>query len=119
MELSSEFTFRATHAVRIGQSREEPHEHSFKVVVTVQGPLKDDGFVIDFLKLRKVVTDLIISRLDGANLNEMFDQPSVENVGLWIFKKLKGPISNFGCTLVRVTLHETEKDWITVRESDL
>ncbi len=119
MELTTELSFKARHAVKVDGKREEPHWHEFKIRVTVEGDLKENGFVVDFVKLREVIRKLIICELEGGNLNEIFDQPSVELIGVWIFRKLKEEVEKLGCTLASVSVFERETDWITVRESDI
>ncbi len=119
MELTSEFKFHAAHSVKIEGKPEPIHGHTFKLQVTVEGKPDEEGFVIDFIKFKKMVEEKVVDKLDHRNLNEIFPQPTVENIGLWVFKELKEPVRNFGCKLKEVRVFETDSDWITVREDDL
>lgn len=119
MELTSEFKFHATHSVKIGGKPEPFHGHTFKLQITVEGTPDDEGFVVDFIKFKELVKEKVIDRLDNRNLNEIFSQPTVENIGLWVFNELKELVRNFGCKLKEVRVFETDSDWISVREDDL
>ncbi|WP_297071339.1 6-carboxytetrahydropterin synthase [Thermococcus sp.] len=76
------FKFEAAHAVIIDGQTEEIHGHTFRLEVAVEGPLRD-GYVIDFLQLRGIVKE-VIKKLDHRNLNRLFDNPTTENMALWI-----------------------------------
>lgn len=62
------------------------HGHSYKLEVTVTGPLNLDpgsvecGMIIDFSHLKKVVQENIIEVYDHQNLNEHMDNPTAENL---------------------------------------
>ncbi len=119
MELTSEFKFHAAHSVKIGGKPEPTHGHTFKLQITVEGKPDKEGFVIDFVKFKELVKEKVIEKLDHRNLNEIFSQPTVENIGLWIFAELKKPVHSFGCKLKEVRVFETDSDWITVKEDDV
>ncbi|WP_297421278.1 6-carboxytetrahydropterin synthase [Thermococcus sp.] len=76
------FKFEAAHAVVIDGKPEEIHGHTFRLEIAVEGPL-GNGYVIDFLQLRAIVNE-VIKKLDHRNLNRLFDNPTTENVALWI-----------------------------------
>ncbi|AEC52168.1 hypothetical protein PNA2_1253 [Pyrococcus sp. NA2] len=80
-------SFDAAHAVKIGDSWEDVHGHTFFLEVVVEGEIRD-GYIIDFIELRKLV-DGIIKELDHRNLNNIFENPTTENIALWISKKIK------------------------------
>ncbi len=103
------FRFEAAHAVMIDGKPEEMHGHTFWLEVAVEGDLKN-GYVMDFLELRKLVGK-IIERLDHRNLNELFENPTTENIALWIAgeigEKLPGNVK-----LHRITLWEGEENGV-------
>ncbi len=44
------FTFTASHAIRFASGETEPvHEHRFRAVLEIAGPLNGSGYVVDFL----------------------------------------------------------------------
>jgi len=103
------FRFEAAHAVTIGGRPEEVHGHTFRLEVAVEGSLKD-GYLIDFLRLRAIV-DGIIKKLDHRNLNELFDNPTAENVALWIAGEIDRRLPK-GVKLQRLRLWEGDENGV-------
>ena len=101
------FKFEAAHAVTINGQTEEIHGHTFWLEVAVEGPLKD-GYVIDFLQLRTIVEE-VIKKLDHRNLNALFDNPTTENIALWIAGEIEKKLPN-GVRLHRLRLWEGDEN---------
>ncbi|ACJ16067.1 6-pyruvoyl-tetrahydropterin synthase [Thermococcus onnurineus NA1] len=99
------FKFEAAHAVVIGGKPEEIHGHTFWLEVAVEGPLRN-GYVMNFLELRRIVNE-IIERLDHRNLNALFENPTTENVALWIAKEIEKRLPK-DVRLQRIVLLEGE-----------
>lgn len=70
------FEFEACHhLVKYSGACERPHGHSYKLYVTVEGvPNKNNGLVVDFKELKKVVNETIINKVDHYDLNEVMPQ---------------------------------------------
>ncbi|WP_324735942.1 6-carboxytetrahydropterin synthase [Thermococcus sp. SY098] len=81
------FKFDAAHAVVINGEPEEIHGHTFRLEVVVEGELRK-GYIIDFLELRKIVEG-VIANLRHKNLNKFFENPTTENIALWIAQKVE------------------------------
>ncbi len=103
------FKFEAAHAVSIDGQTEEIHGHTFRLEVSVEGPLKD-GYVIDFLQLRAIVEE-VIKKLDHRNLNGLFDNPTTENVALWIAGEVEKRLPE-GVKLHRLVLWEGDENGV-------
>ncbi|ASJ12341.1 6-pyruvoyl trahydropterin synthase family protein [Thermococcus thioreducens] len=103
------FKFEAAHAVIIDGKPEEIHGHTFWLEVAVEGEIKK-GYVMDFLELRKIV-DEIIGKLDHRNLNALFENPTTENVALWIAGEVGKKLPD-GVKLKRVILWEGEENGV-------
>lgn len=110
-ELMVEGTFDAAHQL-IGYEGpcENLHGHTWKVQVVVSGTkLNKLGMLIDFKEI-KTLANVIISKLDHKNLNDLKQfkkvNPSSENVATFIFGQLKGKF-NKGIRLARVTVYES------------
>jgi 6-pyruvoyltetrahydropterin/6-carboxytetrahydropterin synthase len=73
------FTFEAAHrlAWHPGKCR-NLHGHSYRLEVTVAGPLDDNGVVVDFDLLREIVEREVIGQWDHRDLNEVIDNPTAE-----------------------------------------
>jgi 6-pyruvoyltetrahydropterin/6-carboxytetrahydropterin synthase len=73
------FTFEAAHrlAWHPGKCR-NPHGHSYRLDVTVAGPLDHNGVVIDFDELTDVVERAVINQWDHSDLNALIENPTAE-----------------------------------------
>jgi 6-pyruvoyltetrahydropterin/6-carboxytetrahydropterin synthase len=90
------------------------HGHTYGLEVTVEGEIDPEtGYVMDFGRLKRVVRDHVISRLDRRHLNFDVDflagrNPTAENIAAGIWAQLVDRVGP--ARLVRVTLDETEKN---------
>jgi 6-pyruvoyltetrahydropterin/6-carboxytetrahydropterin synthase len=89
MLLTKIFTFDAAHALTqyYGQC-EKLHGHTFTLHVTVEGPVGENGLVLDFTLLKRIVKVRVLEKLDHRNLNDSFKNPSSELVAQWIWQQL-------------------------------
>jgi 6-pyruvoyltetrahydropterin/6-carboxytetrahydropterin synthase len=81
------------------------HGHTYKVEVAVEGKLKG-GMVIDFIRLRKVVKE-VLKKYDHANLNKFISCPTAENISLRLQKELQKRLK----MRVSVRVWEGEGKW--------
>lgn len=94
MNLYKEFRFEAAHRlpnVPEGHQCARLHGHSFRVELHVSGPVDDKfGWVIDFADVKSAFKP-ILDRLDHYYLNEIegLDNPTSENIAVWIWRQLK------------------------------
>jgi 6-pyruvoyltetrahydropterin/6-carboxytetrahydropterin synthase len=91
-------SFNAIHAVTIDGVDEIPHNHEWKVSVTLEGEtLDDDGVLIDFLEVERMLAD-IIEPLEGTDLNTNsilgVKNPSAERVAMYIGDAMHEHISS-------------------------
>ena len=102
MIITKIFTFDAAHKlINYDGPCANLHGHTYKLYVSVKGPVKD-GFVIDFVDLKKIVKDKVISKLDHITLNDVIKQPTAENIIIWIWKQLEKELN-----LTELKLYET------------
>jgi 6-pyruvoyltetrahydropterin/6-carboxytetrahydropterin synthase len=86
------------------------HGHTYKVIVEVEGEESLDnqspgyGMVID-IKVFKRLVDEVIEELDHSHLNTQIENPTMENLTLFITKALE---SSLGIMLKSVTVFESE-----------
>ncbi len=83
-----------------------PHGHTYRIEVTVDGPMKD-GMVIDFDVLKRNLRDLLKS-FDHIDLNKLIAFPSCENISTELLKNLKERIPGYTMT---VRVWEGEAKW--------
>ena len=103
------FKFESAHAVLIDGQTEEIHGHTFRLEVAVEGERKK-GYIMDFLQLRAIVED-VIKKLDHRNLNTLFENPTTENIALWIASEIKKRLPD-RVRLRRLTLWEGEENGV-------
>ncbi|BAA29724.1 6-pyruvoyl trahydropterin synthase family protein [Pyrococcus horikoshii] len=96
-------SFDAAHAVKVGDHWEDVHGHTFFLEVAIEGEIKN-GYVMDFLELRKIVEE-ITKELDHRNLNNIFENPTTENIALWIGERIRDKLPPY-VKLKRVVLWE-------------
>ncbi len=93
-----------------------PHGHSYRLRVTVQGPIDPEtGFVVDFRILKEIVKREIYSRFDHRFINKEVEpfksrppfQPTAENMAQVIWALLEPPLKNEKVRLTEVILWET------------
>jgi len=119
MEIRLEFMFDAAHFFAdkpAEHSYRRMHGHSFRVAVGVHGvPDPATGFVVDFAELEAALAALR-QTLDHSLLNEIegLSAPSLENLSLWIWRRLKPQFSG----LARVEVHRDSRGQSCVYTGD-
>jgi 6-pyruvoyltetrahydropterin/6-carboxytetrahydropterin synthase len=94
------------------------HGHSYKLEVTVEGDLSSsgssNGMVMDFGRLKKIVQQQIVDRLDHTLLNDSlpsaFHPPTAENMCRYAAQQLQA----MGVNVTHIRLWETaasHADW--------
>lgn len=116
MEIFREFTFEAAHRlpeVPEGHKCARLHGHSYRVAVHVEGPVDERaGWVMDFGDVKAAFKPLE-EQLDHHYLNEVegLENPTSENLAVWIWDRLLPGLP----TLSAVTVRETCTSGCTYR----
>jgi 6-pyruvoyltetrahydropterin/6-carboxytetrahydropterin synthase len=98
------------------------HGHNYSIEVSVRGKIDPEtGMVIDLKKLKDIVRDRVLDRVDHKNLNTDVDFlrgiiPTAENLARAFWKELAPAIKQG--SLYEVALQETEKNSVTYRGED-
>jgi len=120
MLLYKEFTFDAAHRLEQYHGKcETLHGHTYRLRVTVEGKPDEEGMVMDFLELKKLVNENVLSRLDHAYLNDVVPQPTAERIALWIWKELDERVLRPNCSLFAVQVWETATSSVIIQREDL
>jgi 6-pyruvoyltetrahydropterin/6-carboxytetrahydropterin synthase len=99
------FRFEAAHQLPWHEGKcRNLHGHSYRLEVSVEGPLNEHGIVLDFADLKAVVKREVIDRYDHTYLNDLMDNPTAEIIAQSIWKSLEAA----GLEVVAVRLWETE-----------
>jgi 6-pyruvoyltetrahydropterin/6-carboxytetrahydropterin synthase len=114
--ITQAFTFEAAHHLpHVPETHRcrRLHGHSYRVELTLEGAVDPQtGFVIDFFDVEAAFAP-VLARLDHYLLNDIegLENPTAENIALWIFRKVSPELPN----LVRVKVFETPMCWAEYR----
>ena len=119
MLLSKDFTFDAAHnLIHYHGKCERLHGHTYRLRVTLEGQPDAEGMIMDFIELKQIVSERVLSRLDHAYLNDILPQPSAENIAVWTWNELAENVARENCRLYEVSVWETASSCVTVRKDD-
>ena len=119
MQIRKSFTFEAAHVLPNHPGKcSRLHGHSYRLDVTLEGPLQADGpaagMVEDFEVVSRVVKAAVIAELDHRSLNELIENPTAENIVRWVWGRLSAELP----LLTELTLWETRKACAVLRKGD-
>jgi 6-pyruvoyltetrahydropterin/6-carboxytetrahydropterin synthase len=109
--LTREYRFEAAHQLHWHPGRcARLHGHSYRMEVSVSGPLDARGVVRDFAEIDAVVEEAVLDSFDHSFLNDLIDNPTCERLAAHAFAR----ILEAGLDVVSVRLWETERGSVTV-----
>ena len=121
VSVTKRFTFEACHNLPYYKGAcHNLHGHSYVLEVSVSGEIIEDtsnekcGMILDFKDLKSIVNSLIIDKVDHANLNEVFNNPTAENMAFSFFCALDGALKAKNLTLECIKLWETRDSYAEV-----
>jgi 6-pyruvoyltetrahydropterin/6-carboxytetrahydropterin synthase len=94
MKITQAFTFEAAHRLpNVPETHRchRMHGHSYRVELQLEGPVDpQSGFVVDFFDVEAAFGPLL-QRLDHYCLNdiEALENPTAENIAVWIWDRVK------------------------------
>jgi len=93
------------------------HGHSYRLEVAIRGPLQTQGpasgMVEDFETIEAIVDERVVAKLDHQTLNDIVENPTAENVLLWIWSQLDGHLQG----LEEAVLWETPRACAVLRRN--
>lgn len=105
------FTFEAAHQLPWHQGKcRNLHGHSYRLEVTVAGPIGDQGIVVDFADIKRVVERDVVDVFDHRYLNDLLDNPTAELLAAEIWKTVEAADLAVG----RIRLWETPDSFVEV-----
>lgn len=84
MRVSREIAFRARHSHR-GMLYEPSHEHEFRVTLTLEAPMNEESFVVDFRAVKRTFRRIVARRLEGSDLDTLFAYPTAEALAVYVW----------------------------------
>jgi 6-pyruvoyltetrahydropterin/6-carboxytetrahydropterin synthase len=134
IRLSQKFEFSASHRLHNPAISDEEnqklfgkcnnphgHGHNYVLQVTLIGKPDINGFIIEIPKFEQTVASTVIEPFDHRYLNVEIPEfseliPTVENIAMVIYRKLKPVFEETQAKLCGVTLWETTKTWCEYME---
>ena len=116
MEIFKQFTFDSAHYlphVPEGHKCKRMHGHTYRLVVFLEGPLKEKmEWVEDFAVVKSTVNP-VIKRLDHYVLNDIpgLENPTCERIAIWIWDQIKADLPH----LAKIELFETPTSGVVYR----
>ncbi len=108
MQIYKDFSIEAAHRlpnVPEGHKCARLHGHSFQVRISVEGPVDEQtGWIMDFGDIKAAFAP-IYDQLDHHYLNDVvgLENPTSENLALWIWQKLKPVLPELSCVTIKET----------------
>ena len=87
IQISIKSQFRASH-YHEGSLSEPLHDHTFEYIITLKGPLNDEGFLVDFREVEDYLRELN-KGLCFKVLNNIIPLSTTESVAIFLFDKVK------------------------------
>ena len=112
MRIGQAFTFEAAHwlpNVPEGHRCRRMHGHSYRVELQLEAPVDPGtGFVVDFFDVEAAFGPLL-ARLDHHCLNDIegLENPTAENIAVWIWDRVKPALPQTAAVVV----YETPNSW--------
>lgn len=88
--LGRRFRFEASHVLphHTGKCR-DLHGHGYELEVLCRGPIDPaTGMLVDFADLKSLVQDRVLDHLDHKHLNDVLENPTAEELAVWIYDAL-------------------------------
>lgn len=108
--LSKDFEFESAQSLPqfpAGHKCRNLHGHSFKLTVSVRGPVDEATGIFYDLAVISDVTQPVVAELDHAYLNDIvgLEKPTIEMMARWFWERLKTKLPG----LYEIVLHETSR----------
>jgi 6-pyruvoyltetrahydropterin/6-carboxytetrahydropterin synthase len=119
VQIRKSFTFEAAHVLPHHPGKcARLHGHSYRLDVALDGPLQESGpaagMVEDFEVVTRIVKAAVVDQLDHRSLNELMDNPTAENIVLWVWRRLAPQLP----LLAGLTLWETPTACAVMEKGD-
>ncbi len=120
MKIYKDFKFDAAHnLINYHGKCEKLHGHTYKLRVELEGRPDSEGMIIDFVELKNIVNNKIISKLDHNYINDLITQPTAENIAVWIWRELEKDLTRENCNLFKISVWETETSCVKINSEDI
>jgi 6-pyruvoyltetrahydropterin/6-carboxytetrahydropterin synthase len=89
------------------------HGHTYKVEVVIEGPVGENGFVMDFFQLKKILGSAL-GDFDHRNLNDILKNPTAERIAEMACQRLRQDLQGTQVQLISLKLWEGRNKWVMI-----
>jgi 6-pyruvoyltetrahydropterin/6-carboxytetrahydropterin synthase len=119
VQIRKSFTFEAAHVLPNHPGKcARLHGHSYRLDVALEGLLQPSGpaagMVEDFDVVSRIVEEAVVSELDHRSLNDLIENPTAENIIVWVWHRLADRLPG----LAELTLWETRRACVVLQKGD-
>lgn len=119
MILTKEFEFDAAHnLINYNGKCERLHGHTYQLVVKLKGTRNQEGMIMDFTELKQIVKEQILEQFDHRYINDFIEQPTAENMAVYIWDKLEPMLKRGNAALYEVQVWETRTSGVVYHGED-
>ena len=113
MILKRRFRFEAAHRLpRYDGPCSRVHGHTYRLIVALELPVDPTtGMSMDFFEVDRTVRTAVLEQLDHRDANDVMENPTAENLAIWIWGRLQEPLPS----ILEVELYETEESSVVYR----
>lgn len=113
MTLEMDFHFAAAHRLpRYRGKCFNMHGHNYRLTVCLRGsPDPESGILVDFGDIESAVKEHVLDRCDHHTLNDFIENPTAENIVVWMWQQLDGRLPG----LCELRLWETKDCCVVYR----
>lgn len=109
MILIKKFEFDAAHnLINYHGKCERLHGHTYTLIVKLEGTRDKEDMVYDFVDLKNLVKEHILSEFDHHYINDFIEQPTAENIAVYIWDKLEPLVKTENAHLYEIEVWETK-----------
>lgn len=114
MKLGVITEFDAAHSLPGYQGKcAHMHGHTYQVEIVVEGEVGENGFVMDFYQLKKIISGAL-QDLDHSCLNQILPNPTAESIAQWIADRLASDLEGSAVRLCSLKLWEGKNKWVMI-----
>ncbi len=96
MRIAKEFTFDSAHYLKDYHGKcERLHGHTYRMRVTIKGGVQKNGLLMDFVDIKKIVNEKVVNKFDHANINDILEYSTAENMCIWAWEQLESVLPLF------------------------
>jgi 6-pyruvoyltetrahydropterin/6-carboxytetrahydropterin synthase len=88
------------------------------LAVVLEGAPGEEGMILDFSELSRIVKERVVSVLDHTYINDVLEQPTAENIALWVWERIEKEVSRPNCRLSAIEVWETGTSCVVLRAED-